>query len=204
LQFQLIIAPKELEQPIVPARFTEVLAKIQAYAQDVLHLEIIDTSGLDPYFKGDLDGAHIWIAAALDDEEELFNVLHLVGHSIQWNVSDVLRSLGSVLHEHPDDGTLRQLQEYEWQANCYALFILHRLGVFDLDEWYTEKYRLDMFYLTHFYKTGEKLKEITDISRAYEFTWPLVEKEIPVFTPRASPETRRGIVIDFGERMANR
>jgi hypothetical protein len=188
-------------------RFTEVLKKVLHYAKNEMHIDIIDTSDLDPYFKGDLDGARIWIASALDDDEELFNVVHLLGHSVQWNVSNELRELGSVLHERPDDQLLFQLQRYEWEANCYGLCILHALGVTDLDEWLAEKYRMDMFYLTHYYKTGEKLKEITDISLAYRFTWPLLEKKVPAFIPRPNPETRRGIVIDFTnatKQMANK
>jgi hypothetical protein len=179
------------------SRYTEVLEKVQDYAEKMLKLLIIDTSDLDPYFKGDLDGVRIWIASALDDDEELFNVLHLIGHSVQWNIDNELRSLGSVLHLKPDDVTLRKLQEYEWEANCYGLFLLHKLQVFDLDEWLFKKYTEDMYYLTHFYKTGEKLKEITDIGRVYKFSRPLMEKEIPNFTPWANPESRRGIVIDF-------
>jgi hypothetical protein len=178
-------------------RFTQVLITVLKFATNILHIEVIDTSDLDPYFKGDLDGARIWIASALEDEEELFNVVHLLGHSIQWNISTELRALGSVLHDKPDDQLLHKLQEYEWEANCYGLKILHLVGVNDLDEWLFEKYRLDMFYLTHYYKTGEKLKEITDIAVAHKFTWPLKEKNIPEFVPFANPETRRGIVIDF-------
>jgi hypothetical protein len=182
---------------ITPERFTDVLKKLQLYAENQLGLKIIDTSDLDPYFKGDLDGARIWIASALDDEEELFNVLHLVGHSIQWNVSNELRALGSVLHEKPDDATLLRLQQYEWEANCYGIFILHKLGVYDLDEWLTEKYTEDMCYLTHFYKTGEKLKEVTEVSRAYKFNRALQDKTIPTFKAWSNPEKRNGIVIDF-------
>lgn len=178
-------------------RFTQALKEVLEYSKNVLHIEVIDTSDLDPYFKGDLDGKRIWIASALEDEEELFNVIHLLGHSIQWNLSKELRALGSVLHENPDDQLLRKLQEYEWEANCYGLKILHEIGIRDLDQWLFEKYRLDMFYLTHYYKTGDKLKAITDVSLAYQFTWPLVEKNIPEFIPYANPETRRGIVIDF-------
>jgi hypothetical protein len=186
---------------IPSVRYTEVLKKVLDYAKAVLQIQVIDTSDLDPYFKGDLDGMRIWIASALEDDEELFNVVHLIGHSVQWNVSDKLRALGSVLHEKPNDELLHQLQEYEWEANCYGLYILHTLEVYDLDQWLSEKYRVDMFYLTHYYKTGEKLKEITDISLAYPFTWPLVEKKIPLFVPRANPETRRGIVIDFTDSV---
>lgn len=183
----------------IPAkRFTEVLDSVRSYAKSV-GLSIVDTSDLDPYFKGDLDGVSIWIASTLDDEEELFNVLHLIGHSVQWNICPGLRALGSVLHDNPDDKTLRKLQEYEWESNCYALYILHKRGIYDLDRWLYEKYREDMYYLTHFYKTGEKLKEITDIAKAHEFTWPLKPKVIPSFFPVANKETRRGIVIEFNK-----
>jgi hypothetical protein len=133
----------------------------------------------------------------------LFNVIHLLGHCVQWNVSKELRALGSVLHEKPNDQLLHKLQVYEWEANCYGLAILHEIHVHDLDKWLFEKYRLDMFYLTHYYKTGEKLKEITDFALAHQFTWPLVEKKIPEFIPYANPETRRGIVIDFTNDVKN-
>ena len=178
-------------------RFTEVLQKVLQFAKEVLGITVIDTSALDPYFKGDLDGVRIWIASALDDEEELFNVLHLLGHTVQWNISNELRTLGSVLHYRPDDQLLRKLQEYEWEANCYGLFIFHQLGIYDLDNWLSEIYKMDMFYLTHYYKTGEKLKEVTDFSLSHQFTWPLTEKKIPLFIPFPSAESRNGIVLDF-------
>jgi len=177
-------------------KFTNALAKIWEYSKEI-GLEIVDTSKLDPFFKGDLNGVNIWIAATLPDEEELFNVLHLIGHSVQWNVSKELRALGSVLHNKPTEEVLKALQEYEWEANCYGLYALHQVGVHDLDGWLYAKYIEDMFYLTHYYKTGEKLKQITDISLAYSFTKPLKPLKIPKFEAYANAESRNGIVIDF-------
>ncbi len=183
---------------ITPDRFTLALEKIRLRAKGI-GLEVIDTSDFDPFFKGDLDGKHIWIASALDDEEELFNLLHLIGHCIQWNLSDELRELGSVLHHNPSDLLIKRLQQYEWEANCYALQLLSDVDEYDLAQWLYVKYREDMFFLTNFYKTGEKNKIVTDIALTYEFTWPLVRKDWPKFTPEASKETRRGIVIDFSK-----
>lgn len=177
-------------------RFTSALSAIWQYT-NTIGLELVDTTELDPYFKGDLNGIKIWIAKALPDQEELFNVLHLIGHSVQWNVDASLRELGSVLHHKPSDELLKRLQEYEWQANCYALYALHEVGVYDLDGWLYSKYIEDMFYLTHYYKTGEKLKEITDISLAYSFTKLLQPLEIPKFEAYANEESRNGIVIAF-------
>jgi hypothetical protein len=173
-----------------------VLQKCEAVVKD-LGLVINYTQNFDPFFKGDLDGKTIIIGSHLSPEEKVFNLLHLAGHSIQWNISELLRTLGSELYKNPDDELLKKLQTYEWQANCYALSILHKAGVRSLDKWLSRKYIIDMLYLTHFYKTGEKLKAITQAAKAYPFNRELESKEIPAFTPVAGPRTRNGIVIAF-------
>ena len=155
------------------------------------------THKLDPFFKGDLDGKIIVIGNHLGVEEKLFNLLHLAGHSIQWNVDELLRNLGSELYQHPGDELLHRLQSYEWQANCYALSILHKAGIFDLDNWLSQKYIIDMLYLTHFYKTGKKLKQVTSVARAYPFNKELKPIPIPSFIATSGYKTRNGIVISF-------
>jgi len=160
-------------------------------------LEIHYTHNLDSFYKGDLDGKRIFIGDHLAPDEKLFNLIHLSGHSIQWNVDDLLRNLGSELYLHPDDKLLKRLQTYEWQANCYALSILHQVENKKLDKWMTKKYVTDMLYLTHFYKTGQKLKRITKIAKAYPFKRDLKPLPIPHFTPTAGHRTRNGLVISF-------
>jgi hypothetical protein len=162
-----------------------------------LGLEIHYTHNLDSFFKGDLDGKRIFIGDHLPPDEKLFNLLHLAGHSVQWNVDDLLRNLGSELFIHPDDKLLKKLQTYEWQANCYALNILHKAGVNNLNSWLTKKYITDMLYLTYFYKTGKKLKRITKLARSFPFKKKLKSKLIPPFTAQASHRTRNGLVIAF-------
>src|ERR1700733_5087783 len=104
--------------------FAEVLQKCEAVVKD-MGLVINYTHNLDPFFKGDLDGKTIYIGNHLAKEEKLFNLLHLAGHSVQWNIDPLLRTLGSELYRNPGDKLLKKLQTYEWQANCYALAILH-------------------------------------------------------------------------------
>lgn len=176
--------------------YTKLLHKCEQIVKD-LGLEINYTHNLDSFFKGDLDGKRIFIGSHLAPEEKLFNLLHLSGHSIQWNVDDLLRSLGSELYQHPDDKLLKRLQVYEWQANCYALSILHKAGIKKLDGWITKKYIIDMLYLTYFYKTGKKLKRITKTAKAYPFKRKLKPKPIPEFVPEAHKRTRNGLVIAF-------
>ena len=176
--------------------FAGALQKCEAKVRE-MGLVITYTHNLDPFFKGDLDGKTIFIGDHLKADEKLFNLLHLSGHSIQWNINRLLRELGSELYKNPDDALLRKLQEYEWQANCYALSILHSVRINNLDKWLTRKYIIDMLYLTHFYKTGEKLKQITKAAKAYPFTRELEDKVIPPFTPIASERTRNGLVVAF-------
>jgi hypothetical protein len=185
-----------MEPTVLVSEFTMLLPKAYAFAES-LGLSVHDSKTLDPYFKGDMDGKNIWISYDLDDEEELFNVLHLMGHCIQWGTSEELMRLGCVLHMHPDDQMLRKLQAYEWEANCYAYTILIKIGGADLADWLYKNYREDMLYLTNFYLTGEKVKEITPLALAHSFIQPFVIKDIPAFVPKPIPGTRNGIVIDF-------
>lgn len=182
--------------PTKKTDFASLLQRCETVVQQI-GLSIQYTHNLDPFFKGDLDGKVIYIGSHLSPEEKLFNLLHLAGHSIQWNIDPLLRNLGSELYRNPDDALLRKLQEYEWQANCYALTVLHRAGIQSLDKWLTRKYIIDMLYLTHFYKTGEKLKKISAVARAYPFNRELEPREIPAFTPVANTRTRNGLVIAF-------
>jgi hypothetical protein len=182
--------------PTKKVDFAEVLQKCEAIVKE-MGLAIQYTQNFDPFFKGDLDGKTIFIGIHLAAEEKVFNLLHLAGHSIQWNTDLLLRNLGSELYKNPDDELLKKLTTYEWQANCYALSILHKAGIFNLDKWLSRKYLIDMLYLIHFYKTGEKLKQITKAAKAYSFQKELEIKDIPAFTPSAGERTRNGLVIAF-------
>ncbi len=177
-------------------QFAEALQKCEHVVKD-MGLMIHYTHNLDHFFKGDLDGKRIYIGNNLGAEEKLFNLVHLTGHSVQWNLDDLLRNLGSELYLHPDEKLLKKLQTYEWQANCYGLSVLHKAGVLDLDKWLTKKYILDMMYLTHFYITGKKLKRITKDAKAYPFKKDLKLLQIPAFTPVSGHRTRNGLVISF-------
>lgn len=176
--------------------FAEALPACQVVVKN-LGLELHYTHNLDPFFKGDLDGKRIFIGIHLSSEEKLFNLVHLAGHSVQWNVDELLRTMGSELYKHPGDKLLKKLQAYEWQANCYGLTILHNAGIINLDDWLSKKYTLDMLYLTHFYKTGKKLKRVTKLAKAYPFKRRLKAIPLPDFTPTPGHRTRNGLVISF-------
>ena len=88
--------------------FAAVLEKCESVVKE-MGLGVHYTQNLDPFFKGDLDGKTIYIGIHLSPEEKLFNLLHLAGHSIQWNIDELLRNLGSELYKNPDDELLKKL-----------------------------------------------------------------------------------------------
>lgn len=109
-------------------------------------------------FTGDLDGAAIAVDHDLDLEEALFILIHLFGHTVQWNVSPRARELAEA-QGTPQVWTpeaLAAVEEYERDACRISLQLLHEVGVRDLDQWVSDFAACDLRYLFHFYKTGER------------------------------------------------
>lgn len=175
--------------------FTLVLNDVIKYINK-LGFKVVIKNDLDTFFKGDLDGKTIYLVN-LKDEEKLFNVLHLVGHCIQWNLSKELRDFGNVVYTNPSDELINKLQTYEYEANCYGLMVLKIVGHYYLKQWLENKFEEDLLYLTYFYKTGEKNKNIKKLEDKYSFNKSLECKEIPKIKVKSQKLTRNGIVINF-------
>jgi hypothetical protein len=131
-------------------------------------------------FTGDLDGEAILVDHDLDIEDAVFILIHLFGHTVQWNVSERAREIGFARRDTWTEEQLREVADYEHQACCYSLQLLHEAGVRDLDQWVSDFAACDTAYLMHFYKTGEK--------RPFRSFWrenaPLLEPlPIPPFRP---------------------
>jgi hypothetical protein len=143
-------------------------------------------------FTGDLDGAEIHVDHDLSAEDALFILIHLFGHTVQWNLSEELRRLGAVRGPDLPDEVLAALIDYERQACRYSLQLLHDAGVTDLDQWLADFAACDLAYLIHFYKSGEK--------RPFRSFWqdgqPRLEPlAIPTFQPTRWVSRWEGVVI---------
>jgi hypothetical protein len=62
---------------------------------------LVEVVSIKPPLKGDLDGSRILVGDHNTDEERLFLVAHLFGHTVQWNVSAELRRLGMTMPVMP-------------------------------------------------------------------------------------------------------
>lgn len=143
-------------------------------------------------FTGDLDGAEIHVDYDLEAEDALFILVHLFGHTVQWNVDPELRKLGELRGAgHPPE-TIAALAEYERQACRYSLQLLHELGVRDLDQWLADFAACDLEYLVHFYRHGDK----PPFRSFWRDGQPLLDPlAIPDFEPTRWVTRYEGIVI---------
>ena len=159
--------------------FQRAFNQVERYIEERYHLPVVITDVPDP-FTGDLDGATILVDYDLDAEEALFILVHLFGHTVQWNVSPAHRALGVLEVREPSDELLASLARYEVDAARYSLQLFHEAGVRHLDQWLADFAACDIAYLMHFYRTGEK--------RAFRSFWvdgaaSLTPLAIPSFQP---------------------
>ena len=131
-------------------------------------------------FTGDLDGSEIHIDHELEIEDALFILLHLFGHTVQWNVSEEARRIAFLKPAAWTDEQLADVARYELDACRYSLQLLHDAGCHDLDQWVSDFAACDAAYLIHFYRTGEKRPFRTFWSDNAPLLAPLA---IPAFQP---------------------
>ncbi len=112
-------------------------------------------------YTGQFDGKEIWVDLEKDPEEAVFILVHLFGHTIQWNQDEKLRALGlAVSGVKVDD--LPRIYQYERQASQLGLELLEETGEFRLARWLTDRFGADWKFLEHFYRTGEKVRFETE------------------------------------------
>ena len=135
--------------------FTDLLLRARAFIEERYGL-VVSFRDVPPPFFGDLDGAEIRIDPDQKAENGYFTLLHLFGHTVQWNLSARAREIGSVVQSNPTPELLEELEAYEREACAYSLTLFHECGVFDLDQWLADFAACDFAYLRHVYTAGEK------------------------------------------------
>src|SRR2546428_608274 len=172
-------------------RFREVFNTLEPYIEERFGIPVIIRDVPVP-FKGDLDGAEIQIDYDNDLENAVFIIAHLFGHTVQWNLSEYARVIGSKVQQNPTEEKLNELEAYEREACRYSLQLFHDVGIHDLDQWLADFAACDFAYLRHAYKTGEKLP----FRSFWKDRQPLLEPlAIPEFQPHRWISRLEGIVV---------
>ena len=173
------------------ARFREVFRRLELHLERRYEVAVVITDVTDP-FTGDLDGESIAIDYDQSGEDSLFIMIHLFGHTVQWNTDERARRIGMTQPVLTDRASLDELRDYELRACRYSLQLLHEIGIHDCDQWLADFAACDWEYLLHFYRTGEK--------GAFRSFWrvgmPLLEPlDIPRFLPTRWRSRNDGIVV---------
>jgi hypothetical protein len=171
-------------------RLREVFAVVERRIEDRWGVPVVISDVPHP-FTGDLDGAEIKVDFELTIQDAVFILVHLFGHTVQWNVSADARAIGSERHDVWSDEDLRRTAAYEREACGYSLQLLHECGVWDLDQWISDFAACDCAYLMHLYRTGEK-KDFRSFWRDDQAL--VAPAEIPEFQPQKWV-TRWGTVV---------
>lgn len=175
-----------------PDRLREAFDRLEPLIEDRWGIPVHIQDVPNP-FTGDLDGEQIMIDYDLEIEDALFILVHLFGHTVQWNVSARSREIAFATAPGTwSEEMLRDVAAYEHEACGYSLQLLHDAGIHDLDQWISDFAACDVAYLMHFYKTGEK--------RPFREFWrdgaPLMPPlSIPEFQPTKWLSRNDGIVI---------
>lgn len=171
-------------------RFVDAFAQVERVIEERWGIPVVITDVPSP-FTGDLDGAEIRVDHDLSAEDALFIIVHLFGHTVQWNVSPAARAIA----KHPGPWTpelLAELRAYEREACQYSLTLFHQAGVHDLDQWLADFSACDYAYLEHVFTRGDK--------PPFRSFWrpdqpALVPLPIPDFTPTRWWNRWDGVVV---------
>jgi hypothetical protein len=172
-------------------RLREVFNLLEKHIEDRYEIPIHIKDVPNP-FTGDLDGAEIHVDYDEEIESALFIIVHLFGHTVQWNTSEAAREIGYRTYPNPSDEMVAKLHAYELEACRYSLQLFHEAGVHDLDTWLSDYASCDFAYLTDLYRTG--------VRKPFKSFWkdgtPLLEaKPIPAFQPTRWVARTSGIVV---------
>lgn len=108
-------------------------------------------------YTGQFDGKEIWVDLERDPEEAVFILVHLFGHTVQWNLDEKLRQLGLAVSGVKEED-LPRIYQYERQASQLGLALLEQTGEVRLARWLSDRFGADWKFLAHFYRTGEKIR----------------------------------------------
>src|SRR5690349_17199659 len=87
---------------------------------------------------GTFDGAEIGIDFANDLEMSLFVLVHLFGHTAQWNTVPAYRTIDTRARAGAAPEVIEEARTYEKNASRLGLSLLHQAGVTDRDEWLSD------------------------------------------------------------------
>jgi hypothetical protein len=163
----------KIDLPLKDA-FRRARDKIEGYGVRVYIGDVKDPN------TGIFDGSEIGIDYANDLEMSLFVLVHLFGHTVQWNTVAAYRTIDTRVKPGAQPEYIEESRVYELNASRYGLQLLHEAGIDDRDQWISDWRASDWKYLSTYYATGKLPPWDECRSTGHEHIEALA---IPAFTP---------------------
>lgn len=128
--------------------FRRARSAVERYGVRVYIGDVVDPN------TGIFDGLEIGIDYANDLEMSLFVLVHLFGHTAQWNTVAAYRTIDQRATPGAPPEAIEEARIYEENASRLGLQLLHQAGVTDRDQWLSDWRASDWKYLSTFYATG--------------------------------------------------
>lgn len=138
---------RELDATTLVRLWTTITAGIVGYGFGV------EYGKLERPRLGIFDGLKITLDPAVDFEMQIFLLLHLFGHSVQWTAPSYRPEILDVTQDDLEP-FLVAVRQYEHNAARFGLQLLHENGIRDLDPWMFDFAETDARYLETYYRTG--------------------------------------------------
>ncbi|HLH56543.1 MAG TPA: hypothetical protein VKY92_23360, partial [Verrucomicrobiae bacterium] len=118
--------------------YRTVFHRLAEHIQRVYSLQI-NVGPVTGSYTGQFDGREIWVDLDKDPEEAVFILVHLFGHTVQWNLDENLRRLGlSDVGVNMED--IPRIYQYERQASRLGLALMEETGEFQLARWLSDRF----------------------------------------------------------------
>jgi hypothetical protein len=128
--------------------FRRARDRIETYGVRVYIGDVVDPN------TGTFDGAEIGIDWANDLDLSLFVLVHLFGHTVQWNTVPAYRTIDTRVRPGAPPEVIDEARVYEQNASRLGLTLLHEAGIVDRDQWLSDWWGSDWRYLSTYYATG--------------------------------------------------
>jgi hypothetical protein len=162
--------------------YREIFQVVAKHIEEAYRLKV-NVGPVTGSYTGQFDGKEIWADLDRNPEEAVFILVHLFGHTVQWNLDEELRRLG-LANTGVKAEDLPRIYQYERQASQFGLALLEEVGEFRLARWLSDCFGADWKFLAHFYRTGEKLRFEKQEGAEEPLLSPL---RIPRFIPQRWP-----------------
>jgi hypothetical protein len=155
--------------------FRRARSRVESYGIRVYIGDVKDPN------TGIFDGSEIGIDWANDLDMSLFVLVHLFGHTVQWNTVAAYRTIDQRVKPGAPPEVIEEARLYEQNASRFGLTLLHEAGIHDRDQWISDWWGSDWAYLSTYYATGKLPAWSSCRSTGHPRLAPLA---IPAFTPR--------------------